>query len=95
MKKKNKKQNQHEEVTQDELAQARLTLAYTMLDSENADKLIGALHKLTMLYVSQAQYHNKNKNKRKAKMWKHTADELFTVTMCAVYTKQDQMNGGE
>lgn len=92
---KKKKQNRYQEVSQDELAQARATLAHTMLDSENADQLIGALHKLTMMYVTQAQYHHKSKNKRKAKMWKHTADELFTVTMCAVYTKQDQMNGGE
>ncbi len=90
---KKKKENKYSEVTQDELAAARSTLAHTMLDSENADKLVGALHKLTMMYVNQAQYHHKNKNKRKAKMWKHTADELFTVTMCAVYTKQDQMNG--
>jgi len=77
-------------VTQDELAEGRVRLANTILQSDNAEQIITQLHKLTMLYATQAGYYHKNKKKNKAKAWKTVADEIFTVTMCAIYTKQDR-----
>ena len=77
-------------VTEDELATARVRLAETILEAENGEQIVTNLHKLTMLYASQAGYYHKNKNKKKAKQWKRVADEMFTITMCAVYRKQDR-----
>lgn len=77
-------------VTQDELAEGRVRLAHSILNSDNAEEIITNLHKLTMLYANQAGYYHKNKKKNKAKAWKNVADEMFTITMCAIYTQQDR-----
>lgn len=89
-KKKIKKVINENPISEQDLANARLGLALAILDSENGQQIVASLHKLTMMYVKQAEHHHKNKKNKKAKMLKHTADEFFTITMCAVYQKQDQ-----
>lgn len=88
------------EITEQEIADARVRLAHSILESDNAGDILTAMNKLTMIYAKKAQSvqkaeKGKSKGKGKSKQWKrwkHTADEFYTVTMCAVYTKQDQIN---
>ena len=84
------------EITEQDLADARLRLANSILESNNAGEILTAMNKLTMTYAKKAQGERDKKGKKvkksKAKRWKHTADEFYTVTMCAIYTKQDQSN---
>lgn len=93
-----------EQVTEQELADARYNLAMEILESENASKIVTAMNTLTLLQAHRAsEYHRKAKksdNKRKrrkqqaqARAWKLAADEFYTVTMCAIYTHQDQQTG--
>lgn len=86
-------------VTEDEVARARYRLASEILEADNAGEILGAMNTLTMLYVKRAETEHKRKPKskkkrtksqQKAKRLKYTADEFYTVLMCAVYNKQDQ-----
>lgn len=85
-------------VTEDELAKARFKVASAILDADNAGEIVSAMNTLTMMYVKEAQHQHKRgkkskKAKQKAKRLKHTADEFYTIVMCAIYNKQDQSNG--
>ena len=88
-------------VTEEQVAEARLRLASVIIETENAGEILTAMNTLVTLYAKQAQHQAERKQKskkkrakarRKAKMLKHTADEFYTVLMCAVYNKQDQIN---
>jgi hypothetical protein len=84
-------------ITDQELADARLMLALEILDSENAPDIIDAMHSLVMLHSARALYSHKKgnkKGKRQAQKWKHSADEFFTVVMCAIYQNQDANSDG-
>lgn len=82
-------------VTEDELAKARYKVASAILDADNAGEIVSSMNTLTMMYVKEAQHQHKRgkkskKAKKKAKQLKHTADEFYTIVMCAIYNKQDQ-----
>lgn len=77
-------------VTEDELAVARHTLAMEILNAPNAGDILHAMNRLTMTQAKRAKHKHKKGKKAEAKQWKRSADELYTVMMCAVYTKQDQ-----
>jgi ERCC4-type nuclease len=84
---------QREELRQ-ELAIARYELANVVMESDNAKETLTALHELTMLYAKRASQLNKSKkkqDKKLAKKMKFVADEFYTITMCAIYNKQDQI----
>lgn len=79
-------------ITEQDLAEARLLLAYEILQSENAEEILAALHNL-MIYQStrafeQEMSHNKKK-KKEAREWKRASDEFFTILMCAMYQRDD------
>ncbi len=77
-------------VTEEELAVARHGLAMEILNAPNAGDILQALNRLTITQVQRAKHKQKKGKKAEAKQWKRSADELYTVMMCAVYTKQDQ-----
>lgn len=86
-------------VTEHDIALARHALAMQILEADNAGDILQAMNRLTMTHAKRASDLHKTakkkkskKEKAKAKAWKMTADEFYTVTMCAVYTKQDQSN---
>lgn len=91
------RQMNQNEATEQEIAIARHNLAMTILQSENAGDILQAMNALTVRHAKRAMQTKKSaKGKKKktqkaeAKEWKRVADELYTVVMCAVYTKQDQ-----
>jgi hypothetical protein len=77
-------------VTDQELASARREVAYSIIESEQANEILTAIHKLTLLQAQKAAQKKKKGKKHQARAWKTAADELYTITMCAIYTKQDQ-----
>lgn len=79
-------------VTEQELADARRDLAYAILESENAQEILMSLNQLTRTYAKRASHKKRRGKKAEAKAWKLLADECYTITMCAVYTKQDQIS---
>lgn len=86
------KKKKPQKVSDQELADARLMLALEILDSENAHDILDAMHNLVMTQSARSFYHYKKggkKNKKQAQTWKHSADEIFTIVMCAVYQNQD------
>lgn len=80
-------------VTKQDLADARLALALEILQSPNAPQIVSAMQDLTMMQAHAAAQHKRHGNKDRARMWKHAADEFFTVMMCAVYQQADAMRG--
>lgn len=79
-------------ITEQELADARLMVALEILDSDNAKEILDAMHHLVMTQAARGMYHirkGSKKHKRQAEWWKHSADEFFTVVMCAVYQDAD------
>lgn len=82
------------ETLQQELAAARYELATLMMESDNARETVSAIHGLTILYADKAKELSKSKkkaDKKLAKKLKFVADEFYTITMCAIYNKQDQI----
>lgn len=77
-------------VSEDELALARYKLAMEILNAPNAGEILHAMNRLTMTQAKRAKHKHKKGKKKEAREWKRSADELYTVLMCAVYTKQDQ-----
>lgn len=79
-------------ITEQDLAEARLLLAYEILQSENSEEILAALHNL-MIYQStrafEQEMSNKKKTKKEAREWKRVSDEFFTVLMCAMYQRED------
>jgi hypothetical protein len=83
-------------ITDQELADARLMVALEILDTDNASDIIDAMHHLVMLQSARSFYHYKKGgkgSKKQAEKWKHSADEMFTIVMCAIYQHQDATHG--
>lgn len=72
-----------------ELAHARVELAEAILDSENSEQIIYALNELVLAQLELVKVKKKS-GKKSAKLWKHSADEIFTILMCAVYRAQER-----
>lgn len=80
-------------ITEQDLAHARLILAHEILQSENADDILSAIHNLMILQSTKGFECEASNNKRKrkqAKEWKRASDEFFTVLMCAMYQRDEE-----
>lgn len=75
-----------------ELAQARVAFAETILASDNCDDLLLSLNHLFLAEVNKTMDTYKSGKKSAAKREKHTADEIFTIMMCAAYRAQEKRN---
>ena len=76
--------------TSQDFADARFAVAQEILGSENAGRILQAMNDLTLLYATEADHKRKKGKKAESRRLKHTADEFYTVMMCAIYTRQDQ-----
>lgn len=79
-------------INEQDLAHARLLLAHEILQSENADEILSAIHNLMILQSTRGFECQDSKSKRRnkeAREWKRAADEFFTVLMCAMYQRDE------
>ena len=79
-------------IREQDLADARLLLAFEILQSENAEEILAAIHNLMILTSTRAfeKFDSSGKrSKQEGKEWKRTSDELFTILMCAMYQRED------
>lgn len=74
------------------LAEARVAFAETMLASDNFDDLLLSLNHLFLAEVDKTMSTYKSGKKSAARREKHTADEIFTIMMCAAYRAQEKRN---
>lgn len=83
------------EELENRLASARLAVAQQIVHAENAPYLMDSLNKLCMTYigVSEELDTGNKASKQKAKNLRKTADEIFTVLMCAMYNKMNSLEG--
>lgn len=76
----------------EELAAARVAFAETILAADNCDDLLLSLNHLFLAEVNKTMSTYKSGKKSAAKREKHTADEIFTIMMCAAYRSQEKRN---
>lgn len=75
-----------------ELAEARVAFADTMLAADNFEDLLLSLNLLFLAEVNKTMSTYNSGKKSAAKREKHTADEIFTIMMCAAYRSQEKRN---
>ena len=73
-----------------ELAAARVDFAEALLAADNSTELLLALNGLFIAQVARTMEARKSGKKSEARRRKNTADEIFTIMMCALYRAQDE-----
>lgn len=79
-------------ITDQELADARLMLALEILEAPNAKDIVSAIQHLMIAQSVRSAEEKRKGRKKVAKRWKHSAEELFIVMMCAVYQNEERRN---
>lgn len=80
------------DISQQDLATARLELANIILESSNAQEILMAMQKYVVVSALNATNEYHLGHKKKAKQWKHAADEMHTIFSCAVLNAEERNN---
>ena len=75
--------------TQQEIANARVLLADSILSSDNTEEILYAINELLVTQVEYAYEKRKSGKKKESQKWSHSAQEFHTVLMCAIYRSQE------
>ena len=77
-------------VTEQDLATARYNIAQAILASENGQEILLAMQNYVVVAALNATSEFHLGHKKKAKRWKHAADEMHTIFSCAVLNAEER-----